>query len=174
MKADCHDMFLGGAGLHCHDTACPWQQGIFHFLRIMKFNLGVHTNPHMSNQRDPPRTHPPPPHRTHHPRRPQRRGSDGTGRTPGHANDGPGSVNAPSGQPSPIDPDLHANPTRYNGSDHARLPPTDDKSDAEQAPTPKQATAKDRPEPRQSFILFYLFSTQHRLSPLFSHYSHDP
>jgi hypothetical protein len=135
-------------------------------LSEMKFNLGVHINPHMSNHRDPPKTHPLPPHRTHHPRRLQRRRSDGAGRTLGQANDGPGSVNAPTGRPSSIDPDLHANPTRYNGSDNALLPPKDDKSDAEQAPTPK-----DRPEPRRSFILF---STQHRLSPLFSHYSHDP
>ena len=35
------------------------------------------------------------------------------------------SNSAPSGQPSPIDPDLHANPTRYNGSDHVRHPLVD-------------------------------------------------
>ena len=67
-----------------------------------------------------------------------------------------------------IDPDLHANPTRYNESDNARLPPTDDKSDAEQAPTPKQATAKDHDN-----LLFY-FSHNIGFSPLLSHYSHDP
>ena len=82
---------------------------------------GLH-KPSYTNHRGPPRPHPPPPHRTHHPRRPQRRGSDGTGRTPGPATDGPGSVNAHSGRPSPIDPDLHANPTRHNGSDNARPP----------------------------------------------------
>jgi hypothetical protein len=96
------------------------------------------------------------PHRTHHPRRPQRRGSDGTGRTPGPATDGPGSVNAHSGQPSPIDPDLHANPIRRNGSDHARSPSKDYKSDADQAPTTKPATAKDKPEPRQPFSIIFI------------------
>ena len=95
-----------------------------------KFNHEAYISPHTTNQRGPPRPLPPPPHRTHHPRRPTRRGSDGAERIPGPATDGPGSANAPSGRPSPIDPDLHANPTRHNGSDNAR-PPTDDTSDAD-------------------------------------------
>jgi hypothetical protein len=63
------------------------------------------------------------------------------------------------GQPSPIDPDLHFNPIRYTGSDCARPPSTDDKSDADQAPPTKQVTAKDKPEPREPFFLLYLFHT---------------
>ena len=118
---------------------------------------GLH-KPSYDKPKGPPKAPSPPPHHTHHPCRPTRRGSDGAERITGPATDGPGSVNALSGRPSQIDPDLHANPTRHNGSDNARPPPTDDTSDADQAPSTKQATAKDKPEPRQYFSL-YLFHT---------------
>ena len=95
-----------------------------------KFNHEAYISPRTTNQRGPPRPLPPPPHHTHHPCRPTRRGSDGAERITGPATDGPGSANAPSGRPSPIDPDLPANPTRHNGSDNAR-PPTDDTTDAD-------------------------------------------
>ena len=60
------------------------------------------------------------------------------------------------GRPSPIDPDHSRQPDDpiQRKRPCTRPPPTDDRSDAEQAPTPKQATAKDRPEPRQSLFLF--------------------